>query len=209
MRRPYSKPRDAYDASAGLTFVELLIALAVSAGLFAAIAQVLITQQAGYTRRQRVVAMQQQGRDGLDILAQELAMAGFDPTGTSGASIVTATASTLRFTQDLNGMNGIEPANGEDVSYQLSDVDGDGDADLARMVNGVTQMVASNIETLAYIYTLVDGTTTDAPADLSQIRSIGITLTARTARPDPQYTVHDGYRTQQQRVTVQVRNLGL
>ena len=198
--------------SVGLTLVELLVSLAVSGVLFAGLAQILMQQRDGYVTRQQVVAMHQQSRDAMGFMARELTMAGYDPAGCACTGMVTATNATLHFTQDLNGDGDIVDTN-ENVTYALYDDGGDSDLDLGRDPDGVggagPVLVAENVETLTFVYTLADGTTTTAPADLTQIRTVDITLTARTDRPDAQYAPNNGYRTHQRTETVQVRNLGL
>ncbi len=205
-RRLLRRERD----TAGFTLVELLIALTVSAVLFAGIAQVFIPQRKSYVTRQQVAAMHQQARDAMGFMARELTMAGYDPTGCACAGIVTATATTLQFTQDIDsGGDGDTGDANENVTYALYDDGGDGDQDLGRDTGGGLVLVAENVETLTLAYTLADGTTTAAPADLTQIRAVDITLIVRTARPDAQYPMNNGYRTHQRTETVQVRNLGL
>ncbi len=195
--------------AAGFTLVELLIALTVGAVLFAGITGILIHQHKGYVTRQQVAAMHQQSRSAMEFMARELRMAGYDPTGLAGAGIVTATPTTLQFTQDLDSDGDTGDAN-EDVTYELYDDDGDGDQDLGRNTpGGELVLVAKNVEALTLAYTLADGTTTTTPADLSQIRTVDITFTVRTDRPDAQYAINNGYRTHQLTETLQVRNLGL
>lgn len=197
---------------AGFTLVEMLIAMTVSGVLFAGIAQVLINQRDGYVTRHQVVAMHQQSRDAMGFMARELTMAGYDPTGCTCVGIVVATANTLQVTQDLNGDGDAGDAN-ENITYVLYDDGGDGDQDLGRDTDGpggvAPMLVAENVETLTFAYTLADGTTTAAPADLTQVRTIDMTLIARTAQPDAQYEMNGGYRTHQLTETVQLRNLGL
>ena len=203
-RRPLRGRR----VAAGFTLVELLIALTVSLVLFAGIAGVFIHQSKGYVTRLQVAAMHQESRNAIGFMARELRMAGYDPTGCACAGIVTATATTLQFTQDLDSDGDTGDAN-ENVTYALYDDGGDGDQDLGRSTGGGPVLVAENVEALTLAYTLADGTTTTTPADLSHIRRVDITLTTRTAHPDAQYSVNNGYRTHQLTETLQVHNLGL
>ena len=128
--------------------------------------------------------------------------------GCACAGIVTATPTTLQFTQDLDSDGDTDDAN-ENVTYALYDDGGDGDQDLGRNTGGGSVLVAKNVEALTLAYTLADGTTTTTPVDLSQIRTVDITFTARTDRPDVQYSMNNGYRTHQLTETLHVRNLGL
>lgn len=192
--------------SQGFTLTELLIALAIGSVVMAGVVNFFINQQKHYNVREQVATMQENTRMGLDFISRDLAMAGYDPTETSGAGIGVANASTLQVTMDLNG-NGTTADADEDVTYTLYDHDQDGDQDLGRTVGGITELIAENIATLSFAYTLADGTVTTTPADPSQIRAIDVTLTGRTARPDPQYA--DGYRKVTLNTTILVRNMAL
>jgi type IV pilus assembly protein PilW len=192
----------------------MLIAMAISSLLVAAIMSLFITQRRVYTVREQVAEMQQDARAGMDFMVREITMAGYDPTRNAGAGIVTAAAGAIRFTMDLNEDGDTVDVN-EEVTYALYDADGDGDPDLGRdpgepgAPGGGPQVVAENAPTLAFVYTLADGTATSTPADPGQIRSLDVSLTVRTARPDPQYATNDGYRTRTLTTRIQVRNLGL
>ncbi len=198
----------ARDTQRGFTLTELLIAMTLSLVVLAGVVSFFVNQRKIYSVREHVAEMQQNARAGMHFMARELTMAGYDPTETSGAAIVTATATTLQVSMDLNG-DGDTADSDEHVTYALYDAEGDGDQDLGRDAGGGSQLVAENIVTLAFAYTLADETTTATPADLSQIRSIDVSLTARTATPDPQHATNSGYRTKTLTTTIQVRNLGL
>lgn len=190
----------------GFTLIEVLIALAISTFVLAAIVSFFIGQQKHYNVRMQVAAMQENTRTGLDFMVRELSMAGYDPLETTGAGIVVANANTLQVTMDLNN-NGTTADADEDVTYVL--FDNGGSQSLGRTVAGVTELVAENISTLRFNYTLADGTVTATPADPSQIRAINVTLTGRTAQPDLQYPTNGGYRNLTLATTVLVRNMAL
>ncbi len=192
----------------GFTLIEMMIAMAIGTLLLAAVANTFINQRETYAIREQVSTMQQNAMGGMDFIVRELAMAGYDPTEGAGAGIVVATATTIQATMDLSNDGDTADAD-ENVTYVLYDAEGDGDTDLGRNTGGGNQLVALNIQNLAFMYTLADGTTTAAPADLSQIRAIDITLIARTADKDQQYPDNNGYRTMTLNSTIRVRNLGL
>ncbi len=192
----------------GFTLIEMLIAMAVGTLLLAAVSNTFINQRETYAIRDQVVVMQQNARGAMDFMIRELAMAGYDPSETSGAGIVAASATTIQATMDLNN-DGDTGDTDEDVTYALYDAEGDGDLDLGRDTGGGNQLVAVNLQSLALVYTLDNGTTTSNPADLSQIRAIDVALTARTAQPDQQYPTNNGYRTLTLTTTIWIRNLGL
>lgn len=194
----------------GFLLVELLIALAISSVLLATVINALINQRQVYTVREQVAEMQQNARIGLDVMIREITMAGYDPTDSENAGFFVANANSLRFKMDLDGDGNPDEAD-EHVTYALYDADGDGDQDLGRDLNlgGGPQLVAENIQSLAFMYTLADGSTIATPAVLNEIRAIDIAFTARTAQPDQKYDKNSGYRTQILTTTVQVRNMGL
>lgn len=193
-------------AARGFTLIEVLIALTLSVLVFAAMVSFFIDQQKYYNVRAQVAAMQENTRTGLDFMVRELSMAGYDPTGTAGSGIVMANAHTLQVTMDLNG-NGTTADADEDVTYVL--FGNGGSQSLGRTVAGTTELVAENISALRFNYTLADGTVTATPADPSQIRAIDVALTGRTARPDPQYPTHGGYRDLTLTTSVLLRNMAL
>jgi type IV pilus assembly protein PilW len=129
-------------------------------------------------------------------------MAGYDPTGDAGAGIHTANANSIRVTKDITDDGGTGPADGnaddlnEDITYAVLDADGDGDTDLARTdANGAgTQLLAENIDALNFVYLDKDGSST---ANISEMRSVQITVVARAARPDRGYDGSGSFLNQQ------------
>jgi type IV pilus assembly protein PilW len=192
----------------GFTLLDLLLALALSSLLLAGIYNVFISQQKVYSVREQVAEMQQNARAGMDMMTRELRMAGYDPTGAAGASIVIATATTIQCTMDLNNDGDLDDDN-EDVTYTLYDADSDGDQDLGRDTGGGNQPIAENIQSLTFVYTLANGSTTSTPADPNQIRVIRVSLTAQTAKRDPDYSPNNGHRTTTLTAEIDVRNMGL
>ena len=207
----------------GFTLIEILVAMALSAVVAAAIYKHFTAQQQVYRIQDQAVEMQQNLRGGTDLLLKELRMTGFDPNLSSSAGFVTATASSLRFTMDLNKDGDLSDAD-EDVSYFL--YTSSGITSLGRLVPGGTnQPVAENIQGLEFCYTLNDGTQTSAPGatDLDRIRRVEITMLARAAQQDKGHIdrktyneqpcgttwgpFNDGYRRRLTRTTVTCRNM--
>jgi type IV pilus assembly protein PilW len=202
------EPQGALPVSRGFSLTEILIAMAIGSLLLAGMTNTFITQRRIYASREQVVEAQENVRWGLDAMAREIAMAGCDPTGTSGAGINAASSAALQFTMDLNGDGDTDDVN-EQVTYALYDADGDGHQGLGRDTGGGFQLVAENIANLSFLYTLADGTSTPNPADPGQIREIRVSLTGKTARPDVQYAPNGGYRTRTLTMAIQIRNMRL
>lgn len=192
----------------GFTLLEILIALAIGSFLLAGMTSAFITQRRIYGSRAQVVEAQENVRWGLDAMAREIAMAGYDPTGSAGASISAASPTALQFSMDLNEDGDTDDAK-EQVTYGLYDANGDGRSDLGRDTGDGLQLVAENISELSFLYTLADGTSTPSPTDPGQIRAVQVSLTGITARPDVQYGPHGGYRTRRLTQAIQIRNMGL
>ena len=146
------------------------------------------SQQKSYVTQEQVVAMQQNLRAAMYYMEREIRMAGCDPTENAGAEIKTPGANSINFTEDIDEDGTI--SSNEDITYSLNDNDGDGDNDLVRNTN----LIAENIDALDFVYLDANSATT---ATLANIRSVQITLVARTGRGDPGYTNNTSYINQQ------------
>jgi len=177
----------------GFTLVELLVAMAVSLLALGAIYSTFLTQFKSYQVQEEVAAMQQNIRSAMYHMQREFRMAGCDPTTFADTGIITANADSIRFTEDIRGDSAGSDPDGdiddpnEDITYKLDDPDGDGvDDELDRN----NQTVAQNIDALDFVYldassppvVLNPGGTDVASGDLSKIRSVEITIVARTGR---------------------------
>jgi type IV pilus assembly protein PilW len=217
----------------GFTLVEIMIALALSGIVMAAIYTAFLSQQRSYLAQEQVSEMQQNIRAGVDILTREIRMAGGDPDpnqdGGAGAGIITAIAGELRFTQDItdDGSTGDSDGDvndsGEDITYSLYTAS-DGVQKLGRKNPTLNQAVAENIDQLEFYYTLSDGSLSLAPTDPDDIRSVQISILAKAGQPDPNFVntepytsasgvawgpYNDNFRRRLLRTTVKCRNMGL
>ena len=200
----------------GFSLVELLIAIVVSSFMMIAVYVTYTRQQRVYTAQDQVVETQQNLRAALTIMSYELRMAGYDPQR-AGFGVTAATASTFAFTSDLDEDGVLD--GGESFSYSLNGTD------LRRTSAGAA--LAENITNLEFCYHLEDvsGCTTAPTTDqIEDIRGVTVSILARSARPDPDYTdtrtfttaggsawgpANDNYHRRFSRITVQCRNLGL
>jgi len=198
------------------TLIELLVALAISGVVLAGIYSTYYSQQKSYITQEQVAAMQQNLRAAMYIMQREIRMAGCDPTENAGAEIKTADTNSIRFTLDITGgesdgkdndndgsvdeadekrfSDGFCDDTNEDVTYSLYTADGIQKLGRKSPSTAVNQPVAENIDALDFVYLDANGATT---ATLANIRSVQITLVARTGRRDPGYTNNTSYQNQQ------------
>lgn len=200
----------------GFTLAELLIGLFVSAIVMTTILSAYYSQNKSYAVQEQVAAMVQNLRAAMDIMIREIRMAGYDPTGTANAGIVTANTTSITITQDLDGDGSV--AGDENITYALADSDGDGDNDLERNNN----LIAENIDALDFLYLDETNNPTAVP---SEIRAVQITMVAKTGRGDRGYVdsvvytnqqgtgilgpINDNSRRKRLTAEVRCRNMGL
>ena len=174
----------------GFTMIELLVAMVVALLALGAIYSTFLNQHKSYVVQQETAAMHQNIRSAMFYLQREIRMAGCDPTGTAGAGIITADATSINFTEDVIGntpgsdSDGVTDDPDENITYALSG------NNLVRNTGGGNQMVAQNIDAIDFVY--LDGASPpnvlnpggiNVPAgSLDQIRSVEITIVARTGR---------------------------
>ncbi|MGA8180099.1 MAG: prepilin-type N-terminal cleavage/methylation domain-containing protein [Desulfobacterales bacterium] len=179
----------------GFTIIELMIAMVVSLLAMAAIYSTFLAQHKSYQVQQETSDMQQNIRTAMYYMQREIRMAGSNPFNTIPVfGITTAGKDTIGFTEDVRGdAVGVPPVIGppdgddtdpdENLTYSFLDSNMDGIKD-SIFRNGV--LMAQNIDALDFVY--LDGNsaaipfsgTTISALNLSQIRSVQITIVART-----------------------------
>jgi type IV pilus assembly protein PilW len=188
------------EPSKGYTLVELLVVMALSGIVMGGIYSAYYGQQKCFTIQEQVAQVQQNLRGALYLMGKEIRMAGCNPMGANFDAIPAHTSASIRVRMDITdnagtgGPDGSADDPNEDVTYQLADVDGDGDNDLARAVGGVNRLVAENIDALDFVYLDASGTSTMAVGD---IRSVQISMVARASRREPGLTNSTPYSNQQ------------
>ncbi len=218
MNTPFGK--SIMNNRSGFTLVELLISMTLVALVMTAVYSTYQSQQKTYVVQNQMAAMQQNARAAMFYMERELRMAGCDPTGNADARVETAAADTIQLTMDITGgesdgkdndsdgtvdeaaediyPDGLTTGTDEDITYSLNDNDLDGDTDLERTDNGVTRLIAENIDVLDFVYLDKDSAVLAVPvADLSDIRAVQITVVARTSQIDNDYTNSLAYKNKQ------------
>jgi type IV pilus assembly protein PilW len=214
----------------------MLVTMAISSVLIAALYQVFQAQQRSYVMQDEVAEMQQSLRAGMYLMNRELRSAGYDPTRDAGAGFVTTLLAphntfevdyekrdAIAFTTDSDLSGGIDDDQQEQIAYRLNA------GTLERFVipnppggPGQWQAVVPNVDALDFLYLDRDGNPTTDPA---AIRTIEVSLLVRMGKPDHKFvntTVYqnkqgetlcpvvcagDHYHRSLLTTTVQVRNL--
>jgi type IV pilus assembly protein PilW len=191
----------------GFTLVELVITLLLAGMISLAVYTAYRLQVRTYETQSQVVEMQQNAKVGVDFLTRELRLAGYDPLGTAGAGITTATPTAVAFSADLDEDGALNNTGAGVEEFVAFELDGGAlslnrDTSLAGPVvvgGGGGQPVAEQIERIEFQYLFEDGTaaTTNVTnaLDLAKIRAIRISLLARVRRADTKYINDQTYTT--------------
>jgi type IV pilus assembly protein PilW len=212
----------------GFTLLELLIAMTIGLIVLGSIFSSFTTQKKSYELQEQITVMEQNLRVPIDFITRDLRNAGYNPTEdlTIGTSVgivpgggINITANSIRILSDLNG-DGDTGDTGEDVDYSLDGTD---------YTDGITfdidrngQPLVQNVTALTFKYydsTGTEITTLPITGDnLSNIRLVEVSITARTSDEDMTFTTGanirgtaaDGTcRTRTLTVRIRTRNIGL
>lgn len=173
----------------GFTLIEILVAMVLSTIVMAAIYSTYYSQQRSYIVQEQVASMQQNLRAAMFYMERDIRVAGCDPTRTTDAGITTASANTIAFTEDTDG-DGVLRG----ITYPLY-TDTDGVQKLGRDAGGGQTPVAEYIDALNFVYFDKDGNdladdgagNVTSPANIDKIRSVELTVVARTGIEDRGY----------------------
>ncbi len=167
---------------AGLTLVELMVALALSLVLMVAVYLLYLSQSSSSNTQSQVSHMQQDLRLVMDVMEKDIRMAGLDPERKNSFGIITAGAHNLVISLDRNG-----------------DGSRDNDADLTDVEGG---------ETISYGLSGTDLTRQDgaATASVADARSVIVNLTVRSVKPEPETGLYLERKLERR---IRCRNLGL
>jgi type IV pilus assembly protein PilW len=205
----------------GFTLIELLITMTISLIILTALSSTFLMQRKIYDVQEQVAEMVQTARAAMDMMSREIRMAGYDPKGTmqrsnpAGADFVGIpyNFSQLQIVADLNGDGETDGSTTNDDSNEGITYTYDAaNLQIDRNTGGGDQPFAENVQSFSFDYLEADGVTeVTTTADNDKIRQIKITITARTARPDPDYTdpTYGHYRTYTLTSVITPRNLNL
>ena len=200
-------------AHAGFTLVELLVSLLLTSIILGAVYSVYRMQSHTLKIQENRLDAQEYARSVLDLMVREIRNAGYNPNGAvSGTAlgtncaggavgapgVVTATATTFRFTSDFQGTTAGSVPNGtcnnadEDITYAF-DTTCSGGGSLGNITrNGSSNpLTECNVTSFDIRYFKQDGTELSRPVtgatNLSSIQRVQITLTVQSKNPDSQF----------------------
>jgi prepilin-type N-terminal cleavage/methylation domain-containing protein len=161
---------------AGFTLIELTIVMAVSLLLLAGMASVFTSQAKTTSMQVLTVDTVNRARTALASMTRDIRMAGYRTPGSALTGVAQATAGSIRILADLN-QDGAVSGTDEDVTLAF-----DGTNKTVTR-NGV--VLAEAVDNMSLSYTMKDGSTSLAPADLGAIRKVRLTLIVRSSTIDP------------------------
>lgn len=205
---PRGKPGVGHDAR-GFTLIEMMIAMAIGLVVLGAAYSVFTIQYKTFGNQEEIVAMQQSVRAGMDMMAREIRMARYDPAGVNSDANtgndflgVIVDATQLEIRADLNGDGAIDGTSEENIVYVFDSANNR----ITRNIGSGAQPFVENVDSFSFDYLDGAGASTLNAAD---VRAIRITITGRTAKPDPAYSTNGGYRTYTLTSVVTARNLAI
>jgi type IV pilus assembly protein PilW len=188
----------------GFTLIELMVSMAIGMVMLAAVTTTFMLQTKTYNAQQQINEMEQNARGVLDVITRELKMAGYKPNGGSFSGVTYSTTQ-LMIQTDLDASGGISTSTtaNEQITYAYDSTN----KQITRAVGaGSALVLADNITAFTFSYLDSTGASTTTSAN---IRQVSISITARTANPDPNYTSNGGYRTYTVTATITPPNLAL
>ena len=188
----------------GFTLVELIVAMAIAGIVMGAIYSTYKSQQHSYTVQTHVVEMQQNLRAALYVIGRDIRMAGYNPRGITdlagfvpslpdGDGTDTTDSTGMAFTIDEDE-DGIINADDDDeqIAYRIYiDIPNDiYELQKSKVSTDEWLTVADNIQAINFVYLDDNGTSIDPTTvtNLPLIRSVQISLVAKTARIDKDFT---------------------
>jgi type IV pilus assembly protein PilW len=188
----------------GFTLTELIVAMGIGMVVLAAVTTTFMAQARFYNAQEQINEMQQNARGALDLITRELKMAGYKPNGGTFDGVTYSTSQLMiQADMDSNGTISSSSSANEQITYAY---DSANKQITRKMGTGTADILADNITAFAFSYYDGNGTSTTTSANIRQVK---VDITARTVKPDPNYTSNDGYRTYQITTTITPPNLGL
>lgn len=191
--------------TAGFTLVEMMVSMGIGMVVMAAVATTFRSQTRVYNAQEQINEMEQNARGALDVIGRELKMAGYRPTGMTLTG-VTYSTSQLQIQADINGDGLLTPVASEPNEIIIYAFDSTNKQITRKDGSNSAQVLADNVTQFTVDYLDSTGTATATTPNIRQVR---VSITAQTAKPDPNYTANNGYRTYTVAATITPINLAL
>jgi type II secretory pathway component PulJ len=178
----------------GLTVLEIMIYIAISSMMMAAVYNAFHTQKNSYSSQNNTVEIQQTVRSGIYTMTREIRSSGYDPTRSANAGFITELPDApgkfsidyskdkniIAFTIDHNGDGVIKKDNSEQIAYRFNT--GASTLERFNITSGEWEAVAGNVDALNFVYLKQDGTRATVPQDIQYVE-IALLVRARNAEP--------------------------
>ncbi len=154
-----------FNNEAGVTLLELIVAMVMAGMLLGAAVMVFMGQNKAYNRQDIIAEVQQNVRAALTMMASEIRIVGYDPAQKGGAGFTSATQSGLSFDywEDTDGDGSYNDETIKTLTYDRYDA-GSGVFNIGRLVGDTAtakRPLAENIDQLRFEY--LTGITTPKP----------------------------------------------
>ena len=185
--------------------MELLVAMGIGMIVLGSLTGTFITQTKFYNAQEQINEMQQNARAAMDLMAREIKLAGYKPSGTAIVG-VTYNAAELRIRgrRLMDGRSHKRYASEEHLVYTFDGVN----RQIKRAygaVGSTADVISNNIQAFTFSYLDSAGSATATSAN---IRQVGLNIMARTAKPDPNLTTNGGHYTYNISTAITSPNLG-
>ncbi|UCD79682.1 MAG: prepilin-type N-terminal cleavage/methylation domain-containing protein [Desulfobacterales bacterium] len=161
--------------TAGFTVIEVLMVMAILSIAFGTIYKSFEQLNRSYTTENVKAGIQQGARIAVELMVQDIRLAGLDPLGTANAGFAAGisaelpTTNWIEFTTDVNFDGDVDTADDfENIKYELVG------SELKQTNHLGTETMLDNVTNLTFTYLDSDDQTT---TDINEIRSVIVSLT--------------------------------
>jgi len=159
----------------GFSLIEIMVAIAIMSILSIAMMKTYTGFTRVYKTQEVAAGVQQDLRASLNIMTQDIRMAGFDPTDSDNFGVEVATATNIRITSDTDMDGAVDDSGFERITYNFDA----GTYHLQQILcettgSESTQPVVDNVTNVAFTYFDEDNNIT---ATLADIRTVTISMT--------------------------------
>lgn len=164
----------------GFTLIEVMVTIFMAAFFITVTFSIVDHSNRSCRAQERVSAVQQELRAGLDLMVREIRMAGYNPLGLSGAGVDAAEPTSFAFSMDIDSSNDLDTGRDEQITYSW-------DAENRRVLRsyptaagGVgSDVLIENVTFLNFDYVYYDREEVLDAGDPDQIGRVIITISCR------------------------------